>query len=172
MGVGLDWFVEHQDMVHHLCRRACPTRQDIKDELVGVCAVYVENIASTYKGKFGATLTTHMVGNLRWYVYKWVKKYFDGRQTKNGLVRDLAMSPAMQNVIRDRSSTGDRLAFEAGEEVQVLRERVGDYYVELLLLRHGQELTFRQIGAQLGCSRTTASKRYGQALAAAREATQ
>lgn len=159
MGEGLLWLsdADNQDAVERLCKRCCRGRKDLIDDMYCELVGRVDAVHANWDEALGATLRSHMLRCLGWYAFKWINRYEyrARREVSCAEIPEGSYSPP-DPAHRD--------------QVQYLVERLDDFDKGLLVMRHVEDLTFREIGETMGVSKNTARGLYHEALNRAREA--
>jgi hypothetical protein len=184
--LGLEFYLENRESIDKLCRRLVRrspiVRQQQTLELAHDEAIRVIPMAMlTYCSDRGTTLKTHILGNIRWYVWKAIvadlrdsvreyddklllnRDYFNDEQHKryykDSLVQQQEREPAELN--------GHMKLFDSAQ-VQYLLDRLPVEYAALLRWRFLDEMSVDEIALELDCSRVTAWRYINDAIQAAR----
>jgi len=158
-----EFIVENEAALRATCRFMCRGRYDLVDDLFCDCCVArAEDIWNTYDPthESGASLDTHMFGNMRRYMWKWM----------NRMGRPYGERHYVQPA--DDFDAGGNHAFVAiddRDEVQYILERLPEFQRTVLLMYLAKDMTFAEMADVMGCARGTARNHYLRALAAARE---
>lgn len=157
----LKWIAENNELLHHICGKSCRGRYDLVDELHGVCLDYVERIWNRYESTHGASMSTHIYANLKWYLWKYMNRY------ERNASRNTSLEKKHENV-KSSSPVGD---LEALDEVQYLMKQADlspqERYV--IIMHDAYDNTFDEISEMTDVSKSTARHWYVQGMAKLRE---
>lgn len=150
--------VDNEAALRATCRMQCRGRWDLVEDLYSECVIgRAQAIYETYDPDHssGAALATHMFGNMRKYMWKWMNRL--GRP----YCERLHSQPA------DDFDAAEELDLRRDDidEVQVLLSRVTEYEKNLLLLHYVHEYSYAEMGRRfLGCSKGTAKRHTDLAM--------
>lgn len=157
-----EFVLAHEKRLKKLCASQCRGRTDVIDELW--CDVVVGRAEAIYKTynpehESGASLTSHMITNMRFYMFKWITSM--GRPYSNRHQQRLPEDYDREGVQRDE--------LELKDWVNTIMERLSEYDRSILHMYHYQDMTFKEIAAVLGYrAKGTARSRYLDAMERAR----
>jgi RNA polymerase sigma factor (sigma-70 family) len=150
---GLQWLEENPRAVRWLLRKY-PSH--MHDDLWGVCVDRAEAIMATWDGTKGATMGYHMVKNLRWYMWKWVRR----RQ------RDAERHPENSERVGSTYVAPDTL--EHSDEVRSVMDRLTPYERHIVVLHAVDGMSFEQVAELVHSSKNTVRLQYLAAVEKAR----
>lgn len=149
---------------HDTCRRmvarAVPEKPHMADDAMGEMVDRADRVHDTFVSALGS-LDNHMKTNLRWYVFKLLRRYL--MYDVQVRVRELTLED--ENELRDRSPDATDCS-----RVLVVMRAIDEFDRLVLVMRHVRELTFQQMADELGVSRNTARNYYAEAMSCARAA--
>lgn len=156
MGQGLDWLANEMDwarrMSESLVSKTFPRHRHLIDDMTSECVDRADQVANTYDELKGASLSTHMKVNLRWYVFKRLRK-----------MQRLPRPTSIPVDLPERTPD----TFQC-QRVIVVMEKLNELDRVIIVLRHVNDMSFQQIANELGVSRNTARTYYHEAMRAAR----
>jgi DNA-directed RNA polymerase specialized sigma subunit len=144
---GLEWLAANYKRVYKAACKAAKNNVQHTEELMGVAVDRVDGIAATWDVNKRASLTTHMLVNLKWYFFKYRNK-----------VRKRAMSELSDNI------SIESLSIEARDERDALMARLNETEQWLVSARHEYEMTFSEMSECLGYSKNTVITMYRKAM--------
>lgn len=155
-------FIElYHDSLRGLVKRTCRGRYDLMEEIWSdVIIARTQECIDTWDGVSSA-LRTHVFGNLRWYIWKWLNFQCTrmGRETPVG---------ELPKCLPSRED-GNLIDLERHEVVQIILDRLPEYERGLLTLYYLEGLSFEEISEVLGTCKSTARTHVMKALAIAQE---
>ena len=190
LALGVQWYADNMDAVHRLCRKLCRRtspghRQECfevaRDEAIRTIPMAMQ----TYDETRGAALATHVLGSVRWYIWKrLVAKFPRPDDDKNhcvGIGYDEAMmhrdermeaglggaSSAPKNYDMPTTKNDDQRQLSMRDQVQYAMARVPEFDRQLLEWYFLEGMTIDQIADLLYVVKSTVSRCLQEALEAA-----
>lgn len=163
--LAFDWIEREYDKLKTLVRNYCQLHPELADEMFSeVVAVRVAEAMMTYKPWMPAALRTHIYGNLKWYLYKYITDYErDGQRFTNGVTQEQLTRKAARTVALSKNRV-----LEVSDEVQYILEKLPPYERALLTLKFMCGYSLHEMSGVLELSYGATRKRYNAALDAAR----
>jgi len=139
-------------------------RRDTWEEAMSEVALRLPEVMWSYDPTRGRSLRSHVIGNIRWYLYKMFVSERDGRnvdRAKRGF--EVIAQERVLVVLDDKSELFD------WDEVQYVLDKLHPFHASVLKLYYMSGLTYEEIGGVLECSKSAARKRVIEALTIAQE---
>ena len=155
-------FIEiYRDALKGLVRRTCRGRFDLIDEIWSdVIIARCQECINTWDG-VSASLKTHVFGNLRWYIWKWLNS-----QCRR-IERETPSGTFLQNEKADSHDVINELVVH--DLVQTILDKLPEYERALLTLYYLEGQSFEEIGDTLLTCKSTARTHVMKALAMAQD---
>lgn len=185
--LGLDFYVREHETLLKLCKKLCrkvgPQREQLIEDAMHEAMRTIPMAMSTYRPGGPASLRTHVLGSVRWYVWKLLKgQLIQNWREGNGA----CLSDGYTNVIRTDHAWGeyhedklmarrrgyvdDDAELVTRDQVQYILERLPEAQALILRWRFCDELMLDEIAELLDCSKSTVHRYVEEALDAARRA--
>jgi len=194
LALGLQWYVENMDSVNRLCNKlcrrvACGRRRECfeiaRDEAIRTIPMAMR----TYDETRNVTMRTHVLGNVRWYIWKKLVATYVGNKNQHPekhvaisyeealKERDKRMADARLLGGAQFARCGEREAtirddserqLASRDQVQYVMARVTDFDRQLLQWYFIDRLTIDEIAELLYCVKSTVSRSLQEAIASAR----
>lgn len=181
--LGIEWFTRERESVEKLCRRLSSRvphnrRQQVYELAIDEAQRTIPMAMLTYHPN-GATLRTHVLGTVRWYVWKkiiadlrdGVREYqeeFAPRDYYNEEGKNRYYKDSLRLREHEVRQNG-HVEFFASDTVQYLKRVMQVEQFILLEWRFLDDLSIDEIADLLDCSKTTAWRYLQDAIEAARE---
>lgn len=181
--IGIEWFMRERESVEKLCRkmvRRAPydLREQLYELAIDEAQRTIPMAMLTYHAN-GASLKTHILVAIRWYVWKklisnlrdGVIEYhdeFDTRDYYNEEGKRRHFKESLQ-AHEEASQQNGHAEFLAADVVQYLCRVMNVEQFMLLEWYYIDELTIDEIADLLGCSKTTAWRYLQDAIGAAKQ---
>ncbi len=160
-----EWILRHERAIRAMCRRVARGREDVADDLWDVtidwAIAYLPGLIARWCPSREVPLSVYAFGSLRWHMHKALNR------NANRLTKHEQLNGHAGLVVSQENHV---LAADDRDEVFTLLEGVPADAVAVLMMRHQQGRSFREIAVEIGCCRETARKRYMEAMAQARTA--
>lgn len=166
--VALVWLEGHKEsvgkLINMLLRRypsemRAQLREVAHDEAVRTAPMAM----LTYDPSYGASMTTHVFNDMRWYIYKALKK--EQRRLSS---RPTAPPDDVDRMSRHANDGTAKLAVV--EEVQCLLEKLSPAHQQLISWYYLEEMTLAEVADALCCSVSSATRVIDKALRELRRA--
>lgn len=166
--LALEFYAREEDTIKKLCRMltrrfAREARAQALEEALREAMRVVPMAMATYRAGSAATLRTHILGSIRWYVWKFAKRGF---KLKSEMKINYATLGQQHECHADERVEQELLA---RDEVESILDKLPEAQAELLRWRFVEEMSLDEIGELLGCARSTACSYVRNALDAARQ---
>lgn len=156
MPAGLDWLANQQNLdkvnaaaFNLCCRRG---RVDLHGDVLDAAVDKADVVAATFRLDGGASLNTHMVLNLKWYMLKRLDYLCRPKREVQVAADHLA------NLALSSDNDSADLSLTADSTVHILSQHLDCFDALLLFMRHECSMTYSQIGECWGRSFNTVKK--------------
>lgn len=164
--LNLAWTMLEQEwpLLEKMCRIAARkdrTKRNTWEEAMSEVAAKLPSVLWSYKPGAGRTLRSHVIGSMRWYLFK----MFVSSRKRDDKRRESLFARHEAN----GHENGSRPELLDQDQVQYILDGVHPFHRSVLQLYYMSGLTCEEIGGVLECSKSTARRHVQAALKAAQE---
>ena len=159
-----EFFELHGPAVEALCARAVRGTRDTRDEALSECWERLPGALATYDSRKGASLKTHVLTVLRWYIFKMTTSGPAVHQRRAEKLRRAVELSAPTRLTEDPP-----VELDASSQVNYILAGLNEDQRTMLVLRYIEGWSLKDVADYFEIGHTAASQRIREALEAARE---
>jgi RNA polymerase sigma factor (sigma-70 family) len=171
----LIFFQEHTEAILKMCQRSTRGTGCSCEEALSECWIRLPQVIATWRADRGASLKTHVMTGLRFYLFKLAGLGGGGRaeRTERRRVERYAAEMLLRHPTRSGESDSSQVFADDeladSRRVQYIISRLGEDDATILCLRYCDGYSLDDLADYYEIGRTTAYSKLKRALAAARE---